>query len=165
MKKAKGFIVAVGIVSIVLAVLGLWYNATTLFTDFSDFVQEKDIPYFYPAFYIMSAICIMCYAALLFCGVQFLRLRTYLFGFFVSVLIFEVVYFLSIGPMWLAPKVGMSIGAATGVANGGLMFQAFTLFPLWAPFVAWWASKRIKAFEDASNNSMHTDVLTHTRDA
>jgi hypothetical protein len=154
MKTAKGFMIAVGIASIAMAGIGLWYNLMTLFTDFSDLVQEKGIVYFYPAFYTMSAICIACYVALLLCGVQFVQLRTSLLKLFVGVIIFEIVYFFSIGPMWLIPKIGMSIGAATGVANGGLMFQAFILFPLWAPFIAGWAARRLKETEKASNSEI-----------
>ncbi|MFH1615320.1 MAG: hypothetical protein ABIG61_09590 [Planctomycetota bacterium] len=154
MKRAKGFIIAIGVLSITVAVIGLWYNLTTLFTYFSDFVQEHDIPYFYPAFYTMSAICIGCYIILLICGVQFVRLRTNVLKLFVAVIIFEVVYFFSIGTLWLIPNIGMSIGAATGVANGGLMFQAFILFPLWAPFLAGWAAKRLQKIEELPNKTL-----------
>ena len=151
MKAAKGFMMAVGIASIAMAGSGLWYNLTTLFTDFSSLVQEHGMAYFYPAFYIMSAICMACYIALLICGVQFVRLRTSLLKLFIGVIIFELAYFCSIGTMWLIPPIGMSIGAATGVANGGLMFQAFILFPLWAPFLASWATRRLRETEQAAN--------------
>jgi len=149
MKKAKGFMIMVGIVSIAVAAIGLLYNMISLFTDFSDLVQEQGTVHFYPAFYTMSVICIACYIALLTCGVQFVRLRTNLLKLFVGVIIFEIVYFFSIGPMWLIPKIGMSVAAASGVANGGLMFQAFILFPLWAPFLAVWAARRIVKSEDS----------------
>lgn len=144
MKAAKGFMIAVGIVAIAMAGLGLSYNLTTLSADFSSVVEEHSIPHFYPAFYAMSAICIACFIALLICGVQFVRLRTSLLRLFMGVIIFEIAYFFSIGAMWLIPKIGMSIAAASGVANGGLMCQAFILFPLWAPFVAWRAAKQIE---------------------
>lgn len=153
MKIAKGFMITVGIVSIAVAAIGLFYNLNTLFTDFSELRQDNDTPFFYPAFYTMSAICIGCYIILLICGVQFVRLRTGLLRLFVAVIIFEVVYFFSIGVMWLAPKIGMSVGAATGVANGGLMFQAFILFPLWAPIIAGWAAKRLSKTEGLSNKT------------
>jgi len=129
MKKTRVALIAVGLVSIAMAAAGLWYNLTTIFTDFGEFLQEQDIPHFYPAFYTMSAICIACYIALWICGIQFVRLRTELLGLFTGVVVFEVLYFVSIGAMWLIPKIGMSVAAATGVANGGLMFQAFILFP------------------------------------
>jgi len=132
----------IGVFSIVLAGLGLSYNATTLFGDFSEVVEEREIPHFYPAFYAMSAICIICYALLVLCGIQFLRLRTGLLALFIALLVFEVVYFFSIVMLWGIPKLGMSVAAATGVANGGLVFQGLILFPLWAPFVARWAAKR-----------------------
>ena len=82
---------------------------------------------------------------------QFVRLRTSLLKLFIGVIIFELAYFCSIGTMWLIPPIGMSIGAATGVANGGLMFQAFILFPFWAPLLASWATRRLSETEQAAN--------------
>ena len=130
MSKAKVVLILVGVFSIIMAIIGLLYNAVTIFTDFSSMQQDMEIPYFYTAFYIMSVICIICYLPLLICGIQFVCLRLRCKTFFVCILVFEVVYFLSIGPMWLIPDIGMSIGAATGVANGGLVIQGITLFPL-----------------------------------
>lgn len=162
MKKAKVIIVAVGVLSVAMAAVGLLYNLTTLLIDYSDSMQERDIPYFYPAFYSMSTICIGCYIVLLTCGIQFIRLRTKLLKLFVGILIFEVIYFFSIGPMWLIPKIGMSIGAATGVANGGLSFQGFILFPLWAPFLAAWAARRLAKTEE---KTVHTSEVTNQEPA
>lgn len=153
MKTAKGVMIAVGSFSVLMAAVGLWYNLTTLSTNFADLAQEQNIPYFYPAFYAMSAVCIGCYIVLLTCGIQFIRLRTGLLKLFVGTIIFEVVYFFSIGTTWLVPGIGMSIGAATGVANGWLMFQALILFPLWAPFLARWAAGRLTGTDTASNQA------------
>jgi hypothetical protein len=91
----------------------------------------------------MSAICIVCFIILLLCGVQFIRLRSGIFPLFIGVLIFEVVYVFSIGITWLIPKIGPSIAAATGTANGGLTCQLLILFPFWAPFLAGWALNKI----------------------
>ena len=143
MKKAKVILRVIGLITILLAGMGLRYNSITLFADYSDAFTDRPIPYFYPAFYTMSAICIICYVALIIIGIQFIRLRTGLRRFFVGVLIFEFVYFFSIGFLWLPPNIGLSIGAATGIANGGLMLQALILFPLWAPFVVGWAERNI----------------------
>ncbi len=30
-------------------------------------------------------------------------------------------------------RTGMSVGVATGIANGGMMVQLMILFPLWSP--------------------------------
>ena len=54
---------------------------------------------------------------------------------FTVVVIAEVVYFFSISILWLVPKINMSVAAATGVANGGLMIQFIILLPIWAPIV------------------------------
>ena len=143
-KKPKIALVTIGVLSIIFGVLGLLYNAGTLFTDFSQAIQENDQPYFYPAFYTMSAICITCYLVLLFIGVCLIRLNRIAAYLLPAVLIFEVIYFLSLGALWLIPNLGPSIAAATGVANGGLMFQFLTLFPIWASIIALWAAGKIR---------------------
>ena len=142
-KKAKFAMIIVGVFSITVAVMGIRYNIISFSTNFSGFMKGQNITYFYPAFYTMSCICIACYICILICGVQFLRLRTGLIKLFTGVVIFEIIYFVSIGTICLIPNIGVSVAAAMGVANGGLMFQVFTLFPLWAPFLAGWAAKRI----------------------
>jgi hypothetical protein len=39
MKKVRAALIAVGVISIAMAVAGLWYNLTTVFTDFGDLTQ------------------------------------------------------------------------------------------------------------------------------
>lgn len=154
MKTAHRLMIAVGITSTIMAGFGFWFNLTSLFTDFSHRIQDQEFAYFSPAFYIMSAICILCYVALFLCGVQFIRLRTGLVKLFVGLIVFEVIYFFSIGFMWLTPEIGRSIAAATGVANGGMSFQIFTLFPFWAPFLILWADGKLKSKENAIRSNI-----------
>ncbi len=147
MKLAKFYIRAVGIISIILAIIGIGYNMLGLSADFSDVHNNYEIPYFYYAFYIMSSICMVCYAFLIICGIKFLFLKTRIYKLFIGILVFEIIYFFSLSVMCMLPKIGMSISAATGVANGGLMFQGFILFPFWAPFVVIYASKKLNLTE------------------
>ncbi|MGA2053474.1 MAG: hypothetical protein ABSH19_09195 [Opitutales bacterium] len=145
-KLAKVLVRCVGVVGIVAAGFGIFYNFQTLTAVFggrsAEIVKKHQLAYFYPAFFIMSAICIACYVMLLVCGVDLLRLRLRRAGLLTGVMIFEVVYFISIGMLWLMPGFGMSVAAATGIANGGLMVQFVIFFPLWAPMVVWWARTR-----------------------
>ena len=151
MKKAKVGLIIVGIAAVLLALQGFWYNFSTLFVafsgKFSDISDKFDTPYFYPAFYTMSLICISCYIILLISGIQFTRQKMGMLKIFIGTLVFEVIYFFSIGMFWLIPKIGMSIGVATGVANGGLVFQGILLFPIWAPWVVIRSSKQTKESE------------------
>ena len=138
---------AIGCVAILCAVLGLFYNFTSFSTlaakPAGSLPNEDKVPYFYPAFHTMSAICVCFYGALLFFGVEFLRGRTGHLKKFTALLIVEVAYYFLVGLLWLVPGIGMSVAAATGVANGGLVVQLIILFPLWAPFAAIWAKKRL----------------------
>lgn len=139
----KVSLIVVGSLATLVALFGLYYNAMTLVTafrgGFSHLVAEQKITYFYPAFYVMSAVCVTCYLLLFLFGIDFLRLRFRCVWAFTGVLIFEVIYFICIGMSWLIPSMDMSIATATGVANGGLMAQFFILFPIWAPLVLLWA--------------------------
>ncbi|MHC4443355.1 MAG: hypothetical protein ACYTF1_17225 [Planctomycetota bacterium] len=137
----------IGVALIIFVGLGLWYNGTVMLTKFP---ADPSTPYFSHAFYIMLAICIACYLTLLFIGLQFIRLKSSLLRLFIGVMIFEVVYFFAVGFLWLSPGLGSSVATASGVANGGLMFQFLTLFPLWGPFLASWATRRIEAGPEES---------------
>ena len=153
MKKPETTLKLVGITAIVLAIGGLWYNFAGLPTFLANREHDPEIPYFLPAFVIMSAVCVVCYLLLIVSGVQFVRGRLSVLPLFKGVLVFEIVYFLSIGLVgWPMPEIGRSIAAATGVANGGLMLQAFILFPLWAIPVVRWAERKQ---EGSSNQALH----------
>src|SRR5439155_15928400 len=130
--KPRGSVLIVGLVATLASLCGLWYNGTTIVTalhgGFSDLVSKLGLSYFYPAFSLMSGICILCYLLLLVFGIDLLRARLRWSWFLTGVLLFEVIYFFSIALFWLVPSIGMSVGAATGVANGGLMAQFIILF-------------------------------------
>jgi len=102
---------------------------------FSELVTQQKLTYFYLAFGIMSGICVTSYLLLLACSADLLRRRLRSVRLLTGILIFEVVYFFSIRALWLIPGGGLSIGAATGVANGGLMAQFVLVFPLWGPLL------------------------------
>lgn len=144
--KPRGSVLIVGLVATVASLFGLWINGTTIVTalrgGFSGLVNQQGLSYFYPAFAVMSGICILCYVLLLVLGIDLLRSRLRWSRLLTGLLIFEVVYFFSIALFWLVPSIGMSVGAATGVANGGLMFQFIILFPLWAPLILWRARRK-----------------------
>ena len=132
----------VGIAGLIFAGMGLWYNGTSIFKGFP---YDPTQPYFRHAFYAMSAICVACHLILAYLGVQFLRVRTSLLRLFVGLMVFEVAYIFGHGALFYTiPKLGLSIAAASGVANGGLMFQLLTLFPLWGWLLARWAKTRIE---------------------
>ncbi|MCP4590551.1 MAG: hypothetical protein GY842_07395 [bacterium] len=138
---------SVGGALVVFAGLGFWHNGSSLFASFP---SDPSTPYFSHAFYTMSAVCLACYLVLLVIGIQFIRLNSSLLRLFIGVMVFEVVYFFSVAFLWLAPGIGTSVCAATGVANGGQMFQFVTLFPLWGSLLARWAKNGIEASQSGS---------------
>jgi hypothetical protein len=64
-KIPQGTLTIVGLATVVLAVLGLWYNYSTLLLDYSSPLEQSskkhDVTDFYPIFYTMSVICVVFY--------------------------------------------------------------------------------------------------------
>lgn len=136
---------AVGVMSLILGLVGLVYNAVTLSADYSSFLQdsknEVDPKQFYTALYVMSGICVVFYIALFVMGTQLIKKKSGWSMGLLGLIILEVFYYVTIGVMWRNPQYGMSVAAASGVSSGGLSFQVFTLFPVWGPLVALWARR------------------------
>jgi uncharacterized membrane protein YozB (DUF420 family) len=137
----------VGVTTVVLAMLGLWYNYSTLFLDYSlpleQSGKEHALQNFYPIFYRMSVICIVFYLILLASGVQLIRKKTGWVFVLLGVVVMEVLYFLFVGYLWAHSPSGFSVAAATGVSTGGLSYQVYVGFPVWGPLLALWARRRI----------------------
>ena len=137
----------VGVAGLLAASFGLWYNGGSILVavsgGFSEFRKQQHLTYFYLAYWTMSAICIALHLLLVICCLDLLRGKLRWSWLLTGLLLFEVLYFVSIGALWLLPTaIGKSIAAATGVANGGLMGQFYILFPLWAPLVLAWARRQ-----------------------
>jgi hypothetical protein len=147
-KLARILVVVIGALGVVTALAGLYYNArgfkSAIDGNFSHIIQQYHLTHFYLAFYSMSIICLAFYLTLVVTGVSLVRARTRHIPIFAIVLVLEVIYFLAVAVLWVVPSVGINVGAATGVANGGLMAQFYLLFPIWAPPVLWWAGGRLK---------------------
>ena len=142
MKISRTIVMGTMSVTVVACLIGLYYNFSTLTIDMSNSSDDFETPpYFYQAFYSMSAICILFYLSLLVMSADFIRGNYRMLLPFTGVMVAEVIYFFLVGALWFHPQFGRSIAAATGVANGGLMIQFATLLPLWAP-LALWAAKR-----------------------
>ncbi len=134
----------IGIACIALAIAGYWYTYS-YYIALKGEPFDAEIPHFRTAYLIMIGVCLFFYTALFVFGVQFSILLVKYKYLFITLLGIELVYFLSIGFLWRIEnqEVAKSIGAATGVANGGLVFQAVTGFVIWAPILLLWASKRL----------------------
>ena len=126
--------------ALVVAIYGVYYTVSYLVTLYSA-PPDGETPYFREAYYTMVTVCLIFYALLAFFGVQFWQLKTRLRFWFLSLLIVELIYIPLLGLLWRLDdeKIAMSVAAATGVANGGLVAQVVTLFPIWAAIIVFWA--------------------------
>src|SRR5262245_40767651 len=151
-------LIAVGVTSLILGLIGISYNWVTLSVDYSSVPQEVDgevVPaHFYTAFYLMSAICVTFYAALLVVGIQLIRQRSSWAYVLLAVIILEVLFYIGTGVMWRSSQYGLSVAAATGVSSGGLSLQIILLFPIWGPWIALWAHRKINHPPELTSNNV-----------
>ena len=142
-----------GVFALVMAGFGLYYNYYTasiaITGGFERVNSESKLLFFYPIFTVMSAICVLCYLLLSWAGLQFLLGRNFSRLIFTGLMIFEPVFFFGHIVWWFIPFIGLSIGASTGVALGGLMYQFNILFPIWAPLLLWWTERPPKTTKNA----------------
>ena len=82
----------IGVLSILSALFGLFYNANTLSIDFLGQLKNST-PYFYPFFYLMSTFCLLSNFVLLISGAQFIRLKIKYLNVFIIILNLEIIYF------------------------------------------------------------------------
>ncbi|TWU05383.1 hypothetical protein Poly21_57120 [Allorhodopirellula heiligendammensis] len=130
---------AIAALLVVASLLGLLYNASSVFAAFAGaFDESQDIgklPHFLTAFYVMSAICIACYVSIIVASIGICLGSATCARVLAMLLLLEVLYFFAVGSMWTLPNAGRGIAAATGIANGGLMAQFILLMPIWIPIV------------------------------
>jgi hypothetical protein len=157
--------IAIAVVSIIAAVIGLLYNAYAFWHiasgDWSNLFNTQ-LRSFLTIFCIMIAVCTAFYVLLLGAGIAFLRGRLNWVGPFVIGLICEAAYWLLVyapwrilTPGWSAAAVrnlmhgGYSVegsaafGMATTIANAGMVAQFDLLFPLWGPALMWWVKRSV----------------------
>jgi hypothetical protein len=124
-KISQGTLTIVVLATVVLAILGLWHNYSTLLLDYSlsleDLGKKADLSNFYRIFYTMSGICVILYVLLFASGVQLIRRKTSWALVLLTVVVFEIAYFLVIGWLWAHSPNAASIAAASGVSSAGLM--------------------------------------------
>jgi len=144
-QRARVASLLLGIVTLIAALGGVVYNVSTFASVLGGATDEAasvpELPHFRTAFYVMSAVCLSCYGLMILGACRMLRGRSYPTTLLVLVWAFEVLYFFLVGASWLLPGIGSSIAGATGVANGGLMFQFAILLPLWGPLLALWIGR------------------------
>lgn len=136
----------VGWVSLICAAFGLLYSASSGYavaTGALDGVEvEFSAPYTKQAFLVITLVFSAMFLILGWCGLQFVRLRTFVWPYFTGVLVLEVVAYLLIGLLWNHAQYGMSIAAATGAA-GGVVPQYFILLPIWGPIATRFAARSV----------------------
>ena len=136
----------IGIFCLLHVVAGAWYigMVAPIITDDS---IVSDYPYFKIAYASMTAVCILFLSALGFIGLKLTQKNDRFFRWLLVILASEIAYIFVIGLSWglAGSEYAPSIGAATGVANGGLMFQGLSGFVLWAPLILWFSARKRSA--------------------
>jgi hypothetical protein len=136
----------VGWAGVALSLVGLWYHAMYLSADYSRMPQP---PYFFQAWYTMAGINIVLLVAGIVLGIGLIRGLTRWVSLFVVLQALIALDTFVPGLLWLHPRFGQSIGAASGI-SGGTIFQVIVLFPIWGSIAAIWAARRIKPTHEES---------------
>lgn len=125
-----GMLIGFGVANVAFAVAGLALTVPVMLSFHRTFGPSANEPYFSQAFFIMSSANVIFNALLGLAGVYLIRrtLKAVMFCNFLFPL--EIVYFISLGAFWLDPRIGMSVGAATGIANMGISLQIITGYPI-----------------------------------
>jgi hypothetical protein len=143
---------AIGVVTMLCAVVGLLYNVQSLAVGlsgkFDDIARAHVMRHFHAAFYLMSAVCILLFLVLLWGGYHLARRRLSVAGVLAVAWLFEIAYIVAIRYTSRFSDIGGSIAGAAGVANGGMMAQFFILLPFWGPLAMLWVRRRARV-EDA----------------
>jgi hypothetical protein len=143
-RKGKRALVSVGLISVAFGLLGLCGNLWLsppwkVLSALPELARETGISYLAPTYLTMFAISVACHSILVFCGIYFVFLRLRVMKLFIGVFVFEILYLLAMGATPFLPVISTSIAATVVASSGGLLLQLCFAFPLWAPFLAWWA--------------------------
>jgi hypothetical protein len=125
------------IITIVCCLLGLGGNLVSLrFTSSNDFAIPEALPYFYRALYTMSAVSVLFNLIFIWLSVDLIRGKFRAVLPFSVIVMAEVVYLILVIALGHG-QIGMSAGAAFGLASGGMAMRFVLLLPFWAPAVLW----------------------------
>jgi len=132
MRKWRLLLQVVGAVSLALGLLGCSFEVTSALDEVRYPRIHPSVPFFMPAFWSMAAVDTVLLATFIIASVMLLALRRRAAVAYTWVIAVLIIYHLTPGLLWLRPHgVGVSVAAATGVANEGT--AAILAFPV--PFL------------------------------
>jgi Ca2+/Na+ antiporter len=133
----------VGLVSAMCALLGgilsVWTLVLVLRGKFDD-VTTDDTSSFRKFFFLFFGISIAFNLLLGWIGARLLFGQPMPWWLFLAVFLLPVFHILVVGRLWRNPQLGLSVGAATGIGNAGLVVPFFCFLPIWGPVALWVAS-------------------------
>jgi hypothetical protein len=144
---ARRVLQVVGGAQVVLAALGAYYNIGAGFAGLGHegLVAMPLLPWMLYA--AMNLAWITCYAVLGYIGVQLARARIQFVSTLNRLLLVELCLTFGAAPVVIILSTfGLddSVGAALVIPAGGMMFQLWSLSPLWSAVGASWARRRIE---------------------
>lgn len=143
MEKPKFVVMVVGLVALGFAVFGLYQTFASIVEVERDRVTLLHrFNYFFPAFYSMTTINVICFLILGWCGSEQVRLRVTHLKVFVWLFVITLVYAVLFGRLIMA--FDDSLAAAAGATLPRLLLPFIILFPIWGSLALWWAKKRME---------------------
>jgi hypothetical protein len=137
-KWSKAVLRTIGVLDAALSLCGFYFIFMSVWGGAFALSSNADTPYFRIAFAAMTAINFGFLILFLLSGFQLLRLKRSGVIMHATTSVALIGYDLSVGIFWLSrSRVGISVGAATGVGNMGTApFQFFNFAPYVYPIVS-----------------------------
>jgi hypothetical protein len=147
--RPRKVVLVVAVVGMLLGVWGLmggfWSIVPALRGAFDRVGNHAAPAGFYPAFWVLTSISIVCSVLLLIFCADLFRNGGRSIHRLTRLLWFELVYFLTPILAWRSHlSLGHALAAAWGVGNVGLGGQFLILYPVWALFALRWTEKKLE---------------------
>ena len=141
---ARWVLRAVGLLALLFAAFGVLGQSVYVWSIATDPECCSSEPFFPQAFAVLAAFSYLACAGYIVVGVKFLALRARWLPFFLTLSAVVLLESLIPGGLWLHPRFGSSIAAASGVGSMGTSAVVLTGYPLWGSALAWWATLRLR---------------------
>jgi len=141
---ARSLLLAIGLIAVSWAFAGFWYHLRSFQSDLAPYRFDEDFPFFFEVYYTMSGFSLSFCVLLAVAGALLVFRRSGHAGLFRLTMFMETLFAATVLGCWFVPLIGPSVSEATGVATGSLIPQFLVGFPIWSPFVAGWAVRRLE---------------------
>jgi hypothetical protein len=140
----------VGVLSLIFALWGFYFQILVVQRVVHYPMQRPDLPFFQSAFFTMTSVDAILLAALAYTGLRLLRLQYKAVPTYTWLIVSIIVYEVAVGGLWLFPNpLGRSIASASGIGAVGigplLMYPVPFVYPTISVLVVNLARRKLRS--------------------